>query len=239
MTQKIKGIRIKDLTNSAHWDFMTGVLRLAEDYPVAAAAVEKELDALRSAVDTENNSHRPLELKLLTGEIAAADKRRDKNYACFKRIVRGFTGSEDDSLRAAAEGLWDAIRQIRLDTGSQMNNESGRISALLTLITTGDNAEAVKTLRLTSFVDAMGEGSTTVRRLLGERDELRGKLPRRAMLDARAATDKAYRTMTTKLNALAVVDGDGRYDDFISVMNTMTARIRRWLIGNKAKAEEA
>ena len=75
-------------------------------------------------------------------------------------------------------------------------------------------------------------------RLTADRTEERMTVTVGALKASRKASDEAYRTLVKWVNALALIEGEAEYADFIDYVNTEITHYKREVIGQKADAAD-
>ena len=122
------------------------------------------------------------------------------------------------------------IIDYNIDPQAQLDKETGLLINFLTDLE-GKYQTEVTTLALTPFVTALKEANERVRSLTTSRTEERMTVTVGAMKTARKAVDNAYRTLVKWVNALALIEGETEYADFIDYVNTEIIHYKREVIG--------
>ncbi len=102
----------------------------------------------------------------------------------------------------------------------------------------GKYSEQVAALSLTPFVTSLKEANERVRTLTANRTEERMTIAVGALKASRKASDEAYRTLVKWVNALALIEGEAEYADFIDYVNTEITHYKREVIGQQVKAPD-
>lgn len=222
----INSINLKNLPNGAHYNYMQATIERVEADEAVKAKVTKELAALKSAFDTEDECLKLSQKSALTDSIAEADNRRDAFYAGYKNAVKGFLQLPEGDLLTAAKALWQHIIDYKIDTKAQLDKETGMLTNFVDDLQ-GKLATQVTTLGLKPFVDNLKTANDQTRDLLKQRDTENATKTVGATKAARQATDAAYRTLIKKINAHAVLDETDALRPFIEAMNAQILRYKR------------
>lgn len=220
----IDSISLSRMTNSTHDAFMTEVSNRAaanEKVSVQAAAT-----VFIKKVAKENELIKISQRNELTAPIDDADELRDRLYIGYKSIVKGYTYMpEDDETHTAAAKLQQHIDDYKISTKDQYDRETSDIGNFITDLEAKFTAETA-TIGLTAVVAKLKAANDTVRTLLQQRDDQGPAIEEGALAAAREATDAAYASLTDRVAALNLVEGDDLYEQFIDETNRQIARIK-------------
>lgn len=235
MNNEIERLKVSGMAKGAHLDYMKTVADMAEADPVAAEKLKSEAAALRQRLSDEDKCMALPRKSVYSAQIAEQDRLRDSCYLCYKATVKAMLAMPEGDMLAAARKLWQNMKDRRLDTKAQLYNESGNMSTLCDELT-GRLAGEVKTLGLTALVSDMAAANTQVHDLMSLRSEELSKRAKGALTSARQQTDKAYKALVKKANALATVDADSDYTPFIKKMNQLIKEYRQKVLAKRKKA---
>lgn len=232
---EIGKIDLKSINNGAHIELMRTVLERAEADGAVRETCAAQVDALRRAYVEENSAMRTSRKCLTTDKIAKADVERDKAYRGLKHIVRGLRLMPDGETADAADVLWQCLRDYGISVRMQLDTETGLVHHLCKRLR-GKYAAEVDALGLGAYVGMLDDANGRLARLLELRTESRmTKVVGRTQL-ARAASDRAFRRLTSMVNAQAMVTGGTELDNFIAFANTELLHYKREVLGRRAKA---
>ena len=102
--------------------------------------------------------------------------------------------------------------------------------------------EQVATLSLTPFVEKLDMANAQVITFTTQRTEERMGIVTGALKASRTNSDTAYRALVKMINALALVEGETDYADFIDYVNTEITHYKQEVISGRSasgKEEEA
>lgn len=233
--KEIDTISLDRLNNGAHFLFISNICTRAKADTAVKNKVPALVTALEEALAQEDANLKLSQKSLLTDKIAEADDRRDTLYAGYKKTVNGFRGFPTESIAEAAGILWQHIKDYGINPRMQLDKESGLLTNFIADLE-GKYAAQVTTLSLTPFVEKLREANDEVCSLTKERTEERMTRVVGALRTSRQASDTAYRNLVKMVNALALVEGEATYADFIDYVNTEIVHYKREVIGQRASA---
>ena len=235
--KEIGTIALGRMNNGAHFLYVSNVLARAEADTKVSEKAAAQVSALQAAVAQEDRDLKLSQKSLLTDDIAQADSDRDQLYSGYKQAVKGFLDLPVENLAQAAKVLNQHIIDYAIDPREQLDKETGMLVNFLADLE-GKYAEQVSALSLTPFVTALKEANERVRTFTADRTEERMTQTVGALKASRKAADDAYRTLVKWVNALALIEGETEYADFIDYVNTEITHYKREVIGQKSKAPD-
>ena len=235
---KIGEIYLGRMNNAAHYLYVTNVLARAEANEAVAAKVATQVNNLKTTLAKEDEYFKLSTKSLTTDEITKADEERDYLYISYKLVVEALLRHPVPEMAQAAKVLNQHIKDYAINTRMQLDKETGAIINFISDLETKYKAE-VELLALTPYVTKIKEVNESLRGYTGARTNERMKTIVGALKAARAATDDAYRALVKIVNALALVEGDTVYADFITYVNTEIVHYRREVLGQKASGATA
>ena len=235
---KIGEIYLGHMNNAAHFLYVTNVLARAEASEAVVAKAATQVTNLKATLAKEDECFKLSTKSLTTDEIAKADAERDDLYIGYKSAVEAFLRHPVAEMAQAAKVLNQHIKDYNIDTKMQLDKETGAIINLISDLE-GKYKSEVELLSLTPFVTSLKEVNETLRKHTGTRTNERMTVVVGALKAARAATDNAYRALVEMVNALALVEGDTAYADFITYVNTEIVHYKREVLGQKASGATA
>ena len=235
--KEIGTISLDRMNNGAHFLYINNVLARAEADAKVNMKATTQIAALKTAAAQEDKDLKLSQKSLLTDDIAKADHDRDLLFGGYKRAVKGFLNLPVDNLAQAARVLNQHIIDYAIDLQAQLDKETGMLANFIADLE-GKYAEQVAALSLTPFVTGLKEANERVRTLTADRTEERMAVPVGALKASRKASDEAYHTLVKWVNALALIEGEAEYADFIDYVNTEITHYKREVIGQKADAAD-
>lgn len=234
--KQINSISMERMSNGSHFLFITDTVGLATADAKVKTKVTAELTALQTALKAEDDALALSKASLLSKEIKAIDAERDKHYKALRKAITFFLNHPDAELVKAAARLEQLLKDYNINPAMQLDRETGLLLNLISDLETKSAAD-VTALALTPVVQAMKQANDKLREVTRARANDRAVQIVGQLRQAQHASDEAYRTLVQKVNALAVVEGEVDYADFISKMNEQVKHYKQEVLP-KAKKKD-
>ena len=234
--KQIEPIKLGIMNNGSHFLFITDTVGLATADAKVKTKVTAELTALQTALKAEDDALALSKANLLSKEIKAIDAERDKHYKALRKAIKFFLNHPDAELVKAAARLEQLLKDYNINPAMQLDRETGLLLNLISDLETKSAAD-VTALALTPVVQAMKQANDKLREVTRARANDRAVQIVGQLKQAQHASDEAYRTLVQKVNALAVVEGEADYADFISKMNEQVKHYKQEVLP-KAKKKD-
>lgn len=224
----------ENMPNGSHYSFDQSVInRFKNDGKISQKAQLLPLFALyEQAFLVEEEKFKLSQKSEFTDTLNELDTARDDAYMGLKGIVEGYAKVPDAGMKAASKALGQLITDYRIDVRVQRDQESGLLSNFIADLQ-GKCAAHVQTLHLEEVVQVMKTANDNYIAVRENRTEERMLKEKNALENARKATDAAYRNFIAMVNALALVEGDADYADFIDYMNTLISEYKAEVLNQK------
>ena len=230
----IEPISLEHMSNGSHFLFITDTVGLATADAKVKTKVTAELTALQTALKAEDDALALSKANLLSKEIKAIDAERDKHYKALRKAIKFFLNHPDAELVKAAARLEQLLKDYNINPAMQLDRETGLLLNLISDLETKSAAD-VTALALTPVVQAMKQANDKLREVTRARANDRAVQIVGQLKQAQHASDEAYRTLVQKVNALAVVEGEADYADFISKMNEQVKHYKQEVLPKAKK----
>ena len=234
--KQIEPIKLGIMSNGSHFLFITDTVGLATADAKVKTKVTAELTTLQTALKGEDDALALSKANLLSKEIKAIDAERDKHYKALRKAITFFLNHPDAELVKAAARLEQLLKDYNINPVMQLDRETGLLLNLIGDLETKSAAD-VTALALTPVVQAMKQANDKLREVTRARANDRAVQIVGQLKQAQHASDEAYRTLVQKVNALAVVEGEADYADFISKMNEQVKHYKQEVLP-KAKKKD-
>ena len=231
--KQIEPIKLGIMSNGSHFLFITDAVGLATADAKVKTKVTAELTALQTALKAEDDALALSKANLLSGEIKTLDAERDKHYKALRKAIKFFLSHPDAELVKAAARLEQLLKDYNINPAMQLDRETVNLISDLETKSAAD----VTALSLTPVVQAMKQANDKLREVTRARANDRAVQIVGQLKQAQHASDEAYRTLVQKVNALAVVEGEADYADFISKMNEQVKHYKQEVLP-KAKKKD-
>ena len=234
--KQIEPIKLGIMSNGSHFLFITDAVGLATADAKVKTKVTAELTALQTALKAEDDALALSKANLLSKEIKAIDAERDKHYKALRKAITFFLNHPDAQLVKAAARLEQLLKDYNINPAMQLDRETGLLLNFISDLETKSAAD-VTALALTPVVQAMKQANDKLREVTRARANDRAVQIVGQLKQAQHASDEAYRALVQKVNALAVVEGEADYADFISKMNEQVKHYKQEVLP-KAKKKD-
>ena len=234
--KQINSISLERMSNGSHFLFITDTVGLATAEVKVKTKVTAELTALQTALKAEDDALALSKANLLSKEIKAIDAERDKHYKALRKAITFFLNHPDAEQVKAAQRLERLLKDYNIDPKMQLDRETGLLLNLISDLEAKSAAD-VTALALTPVVQAMKQANDKLREVTRARANDRAVQIVGQLRQAQHASDEAYHTLVQKVNALAVVEGEADYADFISKMNEQVKHYKQEVLP-KAKKKD-
>ena len=232
--KQINSISLERMKSGSHFLFITDAVGLATADAKVKTKVTAELTALQTALKAEADALALSKANLLSGEIKTLDTERDKHYKALRKAITFFLSHPDAELVKAAQRLERLLKDYNIDPKMQLDRETGLLLNLISDLETKSAAD-VTALALTPVVQAMKQANDKLREVTRARANDRAVQIVGQLKQAQHASDEAYRALVQKVNALAVVEGEADYADFISKMNEQVKHYKQEVLPKAKK----
>lgn len=224
----------ENMPNGSHYSFDQSVInRFKNDGKISQKTQLLPLFSLyEQAFLVEEEKFKLSQKSEFTDTLNELDTARDDAYMGLKGIVEGYAKVPDAGMKAASKALGQLITDYRIDVRVQRDQESGLLSNFIADLQ-GKCAAHVQTLHLEEVVQVMKTANDNYIAVRENRTEERMLKEKNALENARKATDAAYRNFIAMVNALALVEGDADYADFIDYMNTLISEYKAEVLNQK------
>jgi hypothetical protein len=220
---KIDNIKPLHLRNDAHFQFFTEFRDLFVDEKAADLGVGPLFDEWLGLFAREDESLKKIVKSEFTSRIHEADKARDEIFTGMAEIIRASLKHYDGKARESAERL-----KILFDTYGKidqksLNEQTAAVTNILQDLK-GAYAPDAAALGLSGWAKELENRNNALEALIKERfDEAAAKTDIVAK-DARAEVDRQYKAIAERINALIVVEGPAKYENFVKTLNVIIAK---------------
>jgi hypothetical protein len=218
--KSIKTILFSHLRNEAHYEFLFFFLNLVEKFPhvkqLVIASYSELLDLLKKEMkllDATNASP-------LTQKLAAEDNRIDRDVSAIKSAIKTAQYHLDPAVVEAARVLSGRLKVFGDIRSKPYEEESAAVQVLVDDLQTIYSQE-VNRIEIAIWVKDLADAENNFTQLYEQRNTEITERPHERFIDIRHQIEAVYHSMTTLIDATAIVDEDDKeYIDFIEQLNT-------------------
>lgn len=171
----------------------------------------------------------------MTAELTSLDSQRDQAYAGMSSQARNMLRHFDPDKAAIARVVWEVIEKYGNPCSQPYIKENGIIENLIQELRVYDNPadgrpeiestaithDRLAAIGLKEWVDHLERLNKQFIQLFSDRNAAQSAIITGASKATREATDKAYRDLARRINALAEVNGEADYLELINKMNKL------------------
>lgn len=234
--KQIQNLYLENLPKGAHYSFNQSVVKRIKNDSVLCAKPQliPLIAKYESAFLVEEEKFKLSQKSEFTDSLNLLDDMRDNAYRGIKQIVGGYAKVPDSEIQQAAKALNQLITDYRINVDVQRDQESGLLSNFIADLD-GKCAPHVQTLGMGKAVQVLKEANNQYIDVRESRTEERMHKEKKALETACAATDTAYRALIAMVNALAMVEGEADYADFIDYMNSLINEYKTEVLNHPTK----
>jgi hypothetical protein len=211
-------LALTNLHNEEHYQFHTDVKNLTETSDPVKLNVAEAFATYLSKYTDEGKALDVIRKSAFTDDIAQADILRDTTFRGFSDAVISATRHFNAGVKQAALRIQVVFDHYGNLTTKPYDEETAAISSLITDLTTTYAAD-LATTQLTGWATELKANNDAFAELKKSRYTEKSELPMLRMKETRVSTDAAYRTLTERINALIVVNGETGYTTFVNELN--------------------
>ena len=234
---KCKRFRIENLRNEEWFQFYTEFKTIVEQYTPQALDIEQLFTQFVALYDNVDEALEVIRKSASTEQLADADAGRDSVFRGFADAVKSAGNHFDSDKRDAAKRLQIIFDQFGNLARKPYDEETASIYNFLQEI----NAKAtdVNLLGLADWSNRLDADNKAFDALLKDRyDESTSKTTLR-MKEVRIETDRCYRDILDRIDALIIVKGESAYTSFVKDMSVRVERFENVLAQRKGRAAKS
>jgi hypothetical protein len=237
---KIMNVKSEKLRNEEHFQFQSEFKGLVERFTPATLGIEATFAAYLPLYANEAEALDVIRKSAVTDEIDNADHLRDTTFRGMCDTVKGATNHFTPTKREAAQRIQIAIDHFGNINAKPYDEQTASIKTLLADLITAYAAD-VATLSLEEWITELQANNDAFEALMDERYSDDAGKTQLKMKEVRREVDTAFRTITTRIDALAVVNGPETYTPFVNELNSRVEKYNNMLArrkGRNAKPDE-
>jgi hypothetical protein len=206
-----------------------GKLGITDQYPVYQQARIAE----KAALQVEQGS-------VYTIPITQSDGYRDDLDLGFELLVESHLHHFDPQVQEKAQRVWRILQQYgtirKLNYNAESSNMTNRNTELITKYAA--DVAAIGNGLGTQWLNKLNEANNQFISHFGDRATEASARISGNVLDARIAVDNAFNDITTRINALVVVNGEANYAAFIDKVNYYINYHKETLAARKGRKKD-
>ena len=232
---KCNRFRTGNLRNEEWFQFYTEVKELIDSYDPESldiAALFSVFVVLYGDVDTALEIIRK---SITTERIANADTTRDNTFRGFADAVKSACNHFDAEKRDAAKYLQNILDHYGNIARKLLDEETASIYNLVQEVRV--KPAYLTLLGLTDWVDQLEIENKAFEALMEKRYSEESSKTTLKMKELRVETDRCYRSILDRIDALILINGKDRYADFVKELDVRSQRFENMLAARKGRVE--
>ena len=214
----VKKIHLLELQNEEHDRFMTETVEVILQSNPEAIKIKVQYNSLESLVLQEHDSLDRVRKSEITEKKEIADADRDKPIAGMVKVVNGMLNHFNPEIAQAAHTVKLILDKFTGITKLADRKQSSATISMLSQLRTQAGAEIEK-LGVTEWLTEIETRNNAFIALDTDQYDEKESNTVLPMKEIRALVDDAYNTITERLNALVIVEGEAAYAGIVTKLN--------------------
>ncbi len=237
---EIFNLKSTRLHNEEHFEFHTGFSHLVDKVTPAALGIEPQYSAYKFLYANEFEALGFIRKSHITDELADADGLRDFTYRGLFDSVKAGGNHFNPLVRNAATRVQVVFDYYGNLTIKSYDDETASINKFVSELKVKYAADVI-ILGIADWLDELQANNDAFVELQQSRNSKEAEKTQLRMRQMRLEVDAAFRTITNRINALIIVNGEGAYKEFVGELNKLIERYNNNLairLGHNAKKSE-
>jgi hypothetical protein len=235
---KTEKINLHLLRNDEHFQFQTEFKDLITSATPAALKIAPQFDAYLLLYTQEDESLKKIMKSAFTEEIESADRQRDLTFRGMVDANRAALNHFRADVKTAARYL-----QVVFDTYGNLarkplNEETSAIYNLLQELN-GTYAEEVTATGIADWAKELEANNKAFEALMKNRYDESAQRTDLVLKEVRTQIDTACRTITERIDALALIEGGEVYDGFIRRLNVVVEKYNNVIASRAGRSRKS
>jgi hypothetical protein len=236
---EIQPLHLSILRNEEHYQFNIDFSNLVTNYSAATLGITVLYPAYQAAFAIETNALDVVRGSAISDDLADVDAQRDLTFSGLDSSVKSMLFHFDAATKAAAlrvEKLLDTYGKV---PDKPYDQETGAITKLVNDLQ-GNYSNDATLLGINAWVIELQRLNIQFDTLKNSRYAEGAAKPQENLKLARKQTDKVYKDIVKRINALVVINGETEYKGFVTDLNERIVNYNNLLAqrhGRNAKAK--
>jgi len=218
---KTDTINVSKLRNSEHYMFYEEFIAIVMKFGASLLKIDLFFNAFLDLFKEEDEAYKTVLKSAITEEIEDADHKRDTIFRGLVDAVKSALNHFKDDVRKAAKQLKVVLDSYGNVAQKPYNQESAEIINLLQDFRGKYLADAQK-VGIIDWADELDATNNAFIQLYRDRLDESSEKPATKLKEIRPKVDTAFKDITARIDARALLDEDGDiFNDFIVRLNVM------------------
>jgi len=215
---EIKNISLSRLRNEEHNQFHTDFSDLVIDFTPVALGIEPQFSDFTHLLGNEEETLHILQKSDITDELVDSDALRDSTFRGFADSIKSSCNHFRKETRKAATRVQIVFDEFGNIAEKSYDQETTAISNLVSKLKQ-DYAAEISILGVSEWIDELLANNEAFNTLIKNRYSQESAKTQMFMKRVRIEVDHAFRTITKRINALIIVNGEEAYEKFVIELN--------------------
>lgn len=215
---ELNALNLKNLRNEEHYKLNLDLTKLVTQFSPDTLGIQTLYPAYQATFEVETLALNVLKASAVTDEVFHADAGRGETYRGLVGTIKSAVNHFDPEVRKSAIRLELLIDSYGNVPSKPYDQETASIIKLVDEFE-GPYAADVAILALSGWVTELKNRNLAFDGLKDSRYTESAAKPQQNLKLARLETDKAYRAIVKRINALIEVNGEEAYSGFVTGMN--------------------
>ena len=232
----INTFRLANLRIYEHFQFNAEFCDLVKDFGADTLKLDSHYDSYQLLFEQEDIALNKITKSALTDDILAADSLRDSTFRGMVDTNRAALNHYSAETREAARRLQIVFDSYGNLSGKSLNEETSAIYNLLQELK--NRSEEVDDVALSGWVEELEKNNNDFEALVKDRYDETAQRTDFVLKEVRAKVDDAYRALTTRINALALLEESEVYEGFIRLLTVVVEKYANTLAQRAGKSKK-
>lgn len=215
---EIINISLSRLRNEEHNQFHTDFSDLVIDFTPAALGIETQFSDFTRLLGNEKETLHILQKSDITDELVDSDALQDSTFRGFADSIKSSCNHFRKETRKAAIRVQIVFDEFGNIAEKSYDQETTAINNLVSKLKQ-DYAAEISILGVSEWIDELLANNKAFNTLIKNRYSQESAKTQMLMKRVRIDVDHAFRTITKRINALIIVNGEAAYEKFVIESN--------------------
>jgi len=218
---QIQKIRLRDMRNDAHFQFMTEFRDLMVRCGAQNLKIAPQFNEWLVLYGREDESLKRIVKSAITQQIHAADKARDDIFSALSGLNDVYLKHYDADIAAASKRLKVIFETYGNIAKKPINDQTSAINNILQDLRSPKYIGDSRLSGLVPWMDELEKRNNTFEILVKERFDEAASKSGIVLRDARHSVDDSYRKICEIINVFIILEGAAAYDTFVKTLNVI------------------
>lgn len=216
---KISRLNYMHLHNLEHLTFHNNFQEMVNKYGGAVAlGIETVYNAYIEIFENEKLASGKYRKNLLSDEIALADIARKKNFRGLKHALKAALLHPDPAVKISAKWLMELVRKYTHHRTTSYDTRSRGFQSIISVFNK-QYANDVANTGIEDWLYRLDAANKTFETKMKARNSQQSGQTQLVLRTERLRVDAAYNKVLSMLSARFIVDGEEKYDNFVTELN--------------------